>query len=79
MSNVYSWPIRQALPIIPIPLLAPDPDVPLDLAAVFNTVYQRGQYERSIDYRAPLDLPLGASDRAWAEQLARAFQPEAIE
>ena len=79
MSNVSSWPIRQALPIIPIPLLAPDPDVPLDLAAVFTTVYQRGQYERSIDYRAPLDLPLSTEDRAWAEELARAFQPEPTE
>jgi len=78
MSNVYSWPIRQALPIIPIPLLTPDPDVPLDLAAVFTTVYQRGQYERSIDYAAPLDLPLSPVDRAWAEELAKAFQPEAI-
>ncbi len=78
-SNVYSWPIRQALPIIPIPLLAPDPDIPLDLAAVFTTVYQRGHYDRSIDYRAPLDLPLGAADRAWAEELARASCPEATE
>jgi len=79
LSNVYSWPIRQGLPVIPIPLLAPGADVPLDLAAVFTTVYQRGQYERSIDYRAPLELPLGAADRAWAEELARAFQPEEIE
>jgi hypothetical protein len=79
LSNVYSWPIRQALPIIPIPLLAPDPDVPLDLAAVFTTVYQRGQYDRSIDYRAPLDLPLGAADRAWAEERARAFESDSME
>jgi hypothetical protein len=32
---------------------------------------------RSIDYRAPLDLPLGAADRAWAEELARGCYPQA--
>ena len=29
--DVYGWSVRQALPRIPIPLLAPDPDVVLDL------------------------------------------------
>jgi hypothetical protein len=43
LSDVYSWSIRDPLPIIPIPLMAPDPDVPLDLAAIFNSIYQRGQ------------------------------------
>ncbi len=71
LSNVYSWSIRHALPVIPIPLLAPDPDVPLDLSAVFQTVYRRGQYERSIDYGAPLDLPISSRNRAWARKRAR--------
>jgi hypothetical protein len=71
MSDVFSWSIRDRLPTIPVPLLAPDPDVALDLAAIFATVYQRGRYERSIDYTAPLSLPLGPEDRAWAEELSR--------
>jgi hypothetical protein len=71
LAEVYSWSIRRELPSIPIPLLAPDSDVPLDLAAVFTPVYQRGQYERSIDYAALLDLPLNANDRTWALELAR--------
>jgi hypothetical protein len=41
------------------------------VAAVFTTVYQRGQYERSIEYAAPLELPLSADDRAWAQELAQ--------
>jgi len=76
LSDGYAWSIRDPLPTIPIPLLAPDPDVPLDLAATFATVFQRGRYDRSIDYRAPLDLPLGAADRAWAEELARTVRRE---
>jgi len=76
LSEVYSWSVRNPLPTIPIPLMAPDLDVPLDLAAIFTAVYQRGQYERSIDYAAPLDLPLGSDDRTWAEDLARSHDAE---
>ncbi len=48
--DVYRWKRDRRLPTIPIPLIAPDPDVPLDLQSVFNTVYQRARYDRSIDY-----------------------------
>ncbi len=71
VADVYSWSIRDPLPMIPIPLVLPDHDVLLDLAPIFATVYQRSRYDRSIDYQAPLPLPLGASDRVWAEELAR--------
>ena len=68
ISEVFSWSVRDPLPTIPVPLMAPDPDISLDLSAVFSTVYRRGQYERSIDYAVPLDLPLSPKDRAWAEK-----------
>ena len=77
MSDVWVWSIRDPLATIPIPLMAPDPDIPLNLAEVFNTVYQRGRFERSIDYAAPLTLPLKPEDRAWAEEIARGFNPRA--
>jgi hypothetical protein len=70
-ADVYSWTIRDPLPTIPIPLVLPDPDILLDLAPIFATVYKRSRYDRSIDYQAPLPLPLGASDRVWAAELAR--------
>jgi Protein of unknown function (DUF4058) len=75
MSDVYAWSIADPLPMIPIPLMAPDPDIPLDLAAIFLDVYKRARYERSIDYKAPLGLPLGPEHRAWAESIARDFDP----
>lgn len=74
-SDVYAWSLRDPLPTIPIPLLSPDPDIPLDLAAIFARVYQRGRYEQSIDYGEPLVLPLNAEDRAWAEERARSGEP----
>ena len=71
LSHTYAWTIRDPLPTIPIPLKAPDPDIPLDLAPIFATVYERARLGRSIDYAAPLRLPLSQEDRAWAEALAR--------
>jgi hypothetical protein len=72
ISDVFSWSIRDPLLTIPVPLMAPDADISLDLAAVFSSVYQRGRYERAIDYSAPLELPLGPKNRAWAQKRARA-------
>jgi Protein of unknown function (DUF4058) len=74
-AETYVWTIRDPLPPIPIPLKTPDPDILLDLAAVFARVYQGARYERSIDYAATLDLPLSQEDRAWAESLARSTRP----
>jgi hypothetical protein len=71
-SEVFAWTIRQPLPEIPIPLLAPDPDVKLDLAALFADAYERGRYARALDYAAILDLPLPSDDRTWAEALGQA-------
>ena len=73
-SEVYAWSVRQPLPKIPIPLLAPDPDVILDLPGLFAFGYERGRYARTLDYSAPLDLPLAPADRVWAEELARKAQ-----
>jgi hypothetical protein len=69
-SDVFAWSVRQPLPRIPIPLRAPDPDVPLDLPSLFAYGYERGRYNRALDYSAPLDLPLASADRTWAEDLA---------
>ncbi len=75
LSDAYVWTIRDPLPTIPIPLKAPDSDIPLDLASIFATIYERARLGRSIDYAAPLRLPLSQEDRAWAEALARAVAP----
>jgi hypothetical protein len=75
LSETYAWTIRDPLPTIPIPLKEPDPDIMLDLASIFATVYERARWGRSIDYAAPLDVPLSKEDRAWAEELARKARP----
>ncbi len=73
--DVYAWSIRRCLPNIRIPLRSPDPDVILELPAIFALTYARGRYAWALDYATPLDLPLAAGDRTWAEELARATRP----
>jgi hypothetical protein len=67
------WPIsvRQVLPVIGIPLRGEDPDVPLDLSAVFKAVYDRASYDLSLDYRKEPQPPLAGDDAKWARELLR--------
>jgi hypothetical protein len=70
-GDVYAWGVRNPLPVIPVPLLDPDPDYQLDLGALFRHAYDRGRYERSIDYTADPATALRTEDRGWAQEIAR--------
>ena len=61
------WPIglRERLPILPVPLRSPDPDVPLDVQAALDTVYDEARYALTINYaEAPPEPPLPDVDTA---------------
>lgn len=64
------WPAHavRPLPVIPVPLDEPDPDVMLDLQPMIAGIYERGRYSRDIDYSKPLELPLSEVDPAWLQQ-----------
>lgn len=49
-ADVYGWPMLHRLPKIPIPLAGGDPDVWLDLQAVFSTVYDRSGFDYALRY-----------------------------
>jgi len=65
------WPVglRERLPRIPVPLGEGDPDVPLDLQALFDAVYEAAGYAETLDYRHGTEPPLSPEDAAWAEAL----------
>jgi hypothetical protein len=67
------WPVsvRQPLPVIRIPLRGKDPEVSLDLGAVFRTAYDRAAYDVSVDYRKEPQPPLEGDDAKWARELLR--------
>lgn len=67
------WPItlREALPKVPVPLLADDPDVELDLQRAFTTIYDALGYDLAVNYSNPPEVPLAAEDVTWAEEQIR--------
>jgi hypothetical protein len=72
--EVYAWSIRRKLPRIPIPLNQPDKDVVMDLAAAFETTFQRGGYGEDLDYNVPLPESLDAADREWAASFVKSAE-----
>lgn len=66
--NVYGWSLDQGMPILPVPLSDPDPDIAVNLADVLATTYQRGRYHKTLKYHAPLDLPLSDDYHAWVKE-----------
>ena len=70
---IEAWPItlQDQLPVVPVPLLAPDPDAPLELSSVLSAVYDEAAYELSVDYgQAPPPPSLSVEEAAWVETLA---------
>jgi hypothetical protein len=63
--HVYTFSMRQRLPVLPVPLRAPDPDIHIDLQAVFDLAYERGRYARSVRYDQRFVLSLKEDDMAW--------------
>lgn len=69
--DAYPITLRQRLPALPIPLLKPDPSVPLDLQDALNTAYERARYDLRINYSIPPHPPLSTDDAEWATTLIK--------
>jgi hypothetical protein len=67
------WPVklRERLPVIPIPLRAPDTAPQVDLQAALHRAYDGPGYEHFI-YSGEPEPPLSADDADWARQLISA-------
>lgn len=65
------WPIRlqDPLPVVPVPLLPPDPDVPLDLGAALREVYDQAGYDLDMDYTVEPFPPLEGENAVWAAEI----------
>jgi hypothetical protein len=67
--EVWGILLASRLPRVRVPLAGSDPDVPLDLQAVFQQVYEAGAFARALDYSRPPAVPLAKADARWAEEL----------
>lgn len=71
-TEVWAFNISDPLPVLPVPLRAPAPDVLLDLRKALDEIYRRSQYNLSIDYRDDPPPPfLSEVDRAWIRDLVK--------
>ena len=73
--DVYAWGLRDPLPAISIPLQTPDPDVKVDLSAVVHQAYERGQFERRLQYQSPPPAALNDEDAAWVRDTLQSHAP----
>jgi len=65
--EVWGILLSSPLPRVSVPLTGTDPDVILDLQAVWQQVYAAGAFRRIIDYTQPPAIPLDDDDARWAE------------
>ncbi len=72
------WPIGicDPLPVLPVPLLPGDDDVPLGLGHALRAIYDEARYDLSVDYRQPPVPPLAPDDAAWAQELLASVKRE---
>ena len=63
--------VRERLPRVWVPLTDAEPDIALDLQAVFDRCYDAGPYRRRVDYRREPTPLLRDEDAAWADALLR--------
>lgn len=69
--EVWVVPITKRLPRISVPLLSPDPDVVVDLQALFDRCYNNGGYARFLRYDHDPPPPLHPDDLAWVRKLLK--------
>jgi hypothetical protein len=74
-TEVWTIGLREPLPTVPVPLLLPDPDVPLQLQAAVEACFELVGYERLLDYTQPPPPPaLDAEDLAWVRARVEAWK-----
>lgn len=66
--EIYTCGVRKRLPKFKLPLAADDRDTVLDLQMAYLRGFDQGQFEKQIDYTAPLppDVRMTDADRDWA-------------
>ena len=65
--QVEVWPISldQPLPMLPVPLLPGDLDVPLDLQLAYQTIYDLFGYDQAADHSGLPTVPLATEQELW--------------
>lgn len=69
-AQLYPFNLPQPIPIIGVPLFAEDGELPLDIQALLNDIYDRGRYHLAIDYSSPPPPPaLTPKEQEWLKSI----------
>jgi hypothetical protein len=69
-AKLYPFNLSQPIPIIGVPLFAADGELPLDLQALLDHIYDRGRYHLAIDYSNPPPPPvLTSPEQGWLKSI----------
>lgn len=73
-TAVWAIQLREPLPVVPVPLLPPDEDVPLDLQTAVTACFNLVGYERLLNYHEPPPPPsFSDADTVWIDEQLAAF------
>lgn len=69
-TEAWAFNVDEDLPVLPVPLAAPDPDAKLDLKQALDLIYERSLYQLSIDYQKDPPPPeFSAAIKTWMQQV----------
>lgn len=71
-GTLYALTLRHQLPTIDLPLRRTDPPLTLNLQAMHDIAYDRGEFAIDLNYQKEAEPPLPAPDAAWSDQMLRA-------
>lgn len=72
-AAIWSVNIQDQLPVVPVPLLSPDPDAILELGKALDIIFERSLYYLSIDYKQkPAPPTFTEQELAWIETVVTA-------
>lgn len=71
VTDIWAASLQKRLPTVPVPLLRPDPDVPLDLQAAVDACFALVGYETLLEYQAEPPPGLNEVDRDWVAATLR--------
>ena len=71
IAEIWLLSVRDALPIIPVPLLDQAPDIRLDLGEAFQKTYEVARFERLINYAKEPPGYFSAEDLGWVREQVR--------
>ena len=69
-AAIWAADVKEELPVLPIPLISPDPDAVLDLNKALEIIWERSLYDLSVDYQTEPPPPaFSEQDKAWIKQI----------